>query len=248
MNMTKPEESEGSTEHSRMPLLALPDPNLQHYGDGQLVALMAGQTQNAVRAMDAATELHRRHARLLMAWCLKYQKQNAIHDPEDLVSKTFCKAYEKSGSFRLPRDLTPDQEQRKVRSWLFCILNNCFLDSINTLEGEPFDRMEQDVDGPAPESLEPDQGPPPSPDKEFRHPLIQEFFERCCHADQVILTATSSYYSPTSGAVDMPDDVRECICKELKTNANNLRVRRLRLLNELRKFIVETYNLTGKQT
>jgi hypothetical protein len=164
---------------------------------------------------------------------------------EDFVSVTFIKAYDYAHTFKCAVGLSAETKRRKVRRWLFLLLYNTFLDSRKGEKREPFFRPVNSDDGLLLDF--PELGPiaETSGISARRKNLVLNFIERLDPLDQAILKLTAQYWSPSAKKTVMHDDVRKAICRELGLTENSLRVRRIRAIERLETFILQTEKQTN---
>jgi DNA-directed RNA polymerase specialized sigma24 family protein len=227
-----------------MPLVAPMDPVLELEPDDGLVTYMALKDEDPDLAMRACTELHRRHSRFLMGWCLNNRAETFGDAAEDFVNLAFIKAYEKAESFQCPSNLDPALKRRKVVAWLFRILKNSFFDARDKEGSEPVFRTDDDEDGLRLEAPGTNVIQLPSQVSPERKNLVLKFIQSLELVDQAILKVTAECWSPSLRKTVIADDVREKICREFGLTENSLRVRRNRALERLRNFILENETKT----
>ncbi|HEY5297272.1 MAG TPA: hypothetical protein VIK59_05060 [Verrucomicrobiae bacterium] len=220
-------------------LLANCDPILELESDDGLVTYMALKDEDAALARRACEELHRRHARFMLGWCLNNRAETFGSSAEDFVNIAFRKAYDKADTFICPVDANVETKRRKVKSWLFLILYNTFLDSRSAEIREPISRSDEDEDGLLFDLPNPNEELNTSNVSPERKTLVWKFIEKQELVDQAILKVTAEYWSPSVNKTVLPDHVRKALCGEFGLTENSLRVRRLRLLERMKNFILE---------
>jgi RNA polymerase sigma factor (sigma-70 family) len=207
---------------------------------------MALKDDDLELAQRSCEELYRRHAHLLLAWCLKNRAETYGQDAKDLVQLAMLRAFDRAHQFQCPNGLDLEARRQHVRLWLFKILRNAFLDSRKNDRREPFDRGDheglEEVPGIAPASSD-DDATPSVPGR--RRSLVIQFIETLEGVDKAILIATAECWSPTVDQTVLSREVRRSLCEEFGLNENSLRVRRSRLLAKLRLFISEEETKTS---
>lgn len=78
-----------------------------------------------------------------------------------------------------------------------------------------------------------DQSPPSR-----RLTLVENFLANLEENERVLLTMTGSFYDLESKCVRIPDEIVEPLCKSMGLTRTSLRVRRLRLLEDLKAHLV----------
>lgn len=220
-------------------------PALANEPDDSLLTFMALQDQDPELAQDACVDLHRRHARILAGWCMKRRFETFGEVVEDWVNETFAKAYEKAHKFRCDPKQPAETKAKLVRGWLFRILERLFLERCRaeTLEKklrntEIAEAEFENLGGAVEDSAPSDSDCQPSVST-GRKALVARFVEGLNNDDRKLLLLTGQYYNSQLRRVEIPSEVRESIYSELGVTAVSLRVRRTRLLNRLRDFILE---------
>lgn len=213
-------------------------PELEGESDDSLVTYMAFKSTDEELARDACDELHRRHAHFLLSWCIKRRKETFGNSAEDFVNATFLKAYREADSF-----VCTDQSQSKeqVLAWLFRILKNLYLDSLDAEKRRPVVRS---PDGTIEwlEDLEEKQQKASEQVPVGRKAKALKFFETLPPKDQEILMVTAEFWDPKRGEPVIDDDIRQGICKDYGLTESSLRVRRKRLKERGKTFIQEQEN------
>lgn len=208
--------------------------------DDGLLTFMALKEADPQVAEDACVELHRRHARLFAGWCSKSRFETFGASAEDWVSETFVRALDRASSFSCDASLPAETKTKLVQGWLFSILEHLFLDRCRQ-EAREKRLRDADVDG---EWLENLPGPVEAEDSgdivpTGRKALVVRFIEGLNENDRKLLLITGQYYDVNLKRVEIPRNVREAVYSELGVTEGSLRVRRNRLLNRLKHFILE---------
>ncbi len=212
-----------------VPTEALQQPESDYEGlnDAELVEFMAGGDQ------EACAVLFQRHSREMASW-LEFKVKNLLNQPtEHFVNETFLRAFKAASKFRLPATTPPDKVTTVVKRWLYKILKNVWLDSF---------RAHEDEKGEIDESGEPvfvlcdpaSHEPPPS----RRITLVQSFLANLEQNERVLLTMTGSFYDLEKKCVQIPDDIVVPLCKAMGLTRTSLRVRRSRLMDDLKAYIL----------
>lgn len=210
--------------------------------DDGLLTYMALKEIDPQMAEDACVELHRRHSRLIAGWCSKRRFETFGETVQDWVNQTFARAFAKAGSFSCEVKLPSETKTKLVQGWLFSILEHLFLERCRR-EAREKRLRDSDVNGewlenlPNPAQVEPDtDGESVSTG---RRALVVRFLEGLAEDDRKILVVTGQYYDRKLKRVEIPPDIRQVIYSELGVTEGSLRVRRSRLLNRLKDFILE---------
>ena len=214
---------------------AVPTESLQQsdnndYGglnDAELVEFMGGGDQ------EACAMLFQRHSREMAAW-LEHKVKNLLNQPaEHFVNETFIRAFGSASTFHIPKSTPPEKVTPVVKRWLYNILRNVWTDSF---------RSNHDHKGKVDATGEPvfvlcdpasDQAPPSR-----RLSLVESFLANLEENERVLLTMTGSFYDLESKRVRIPDEIVEPLCKAMGLTRTSLRVRRLRLLEDLKAHLV----------
>lgn len=221
-------------------LLANRQPDLEAEPEDGLVTYMALQDEDFDLAQRACEELYRRHARLMVGWCLKNRAETYGHDAKDLVDEAFLRAFRSADLYRSRAGLDADGKRRHVMAWLFRILRNAYLDSHKAEEREGLVRDDsEDADCFLEQVAEPEQPQDSNRISPQRRNLVLQFIEAQNERDQAILKATGECWSAAAGETVLSDDVRDKLCEEFGMTPNSLRVQRKRLFDKLRLFISE---------
>lgn len=217
-------------------------PHMVNEPDDSLMTFMALKDEDLELAQDACVELHRRHSRLFVDWCMKRRFETFGEAVEDWVNETFARAYDKAHMFTCDSKLPTETKTRLVRGWLFRILENLFLERCRNearekrLRDVEFDEAELENLAGAEQDSHAD-GQPSIPTG--RKALIARFIDGLGNDDRKLLLLTGQYYDPQLKRVEIPREIREVIYSELGVTEVSLRVRRKRLLDRLRDFILE---------
>ncbi len=210
-------------------------PELDGEPDDGLVTYMAFKSTDEELALRACEELHRRHSRFLLAWCIKHRQETFGDAAEDFVNQTFLRSFREAEGF-VCTDRTKGTEQ--VLAWLFRILKNLYLDSLRAEKRRPALR---NADGNAEWLVEIaenrvhvlDQVPT------GRKALALEYWQSLPARDRELLTVTAEFWDPAKGEPDIDADVRKGICREYGLTECSLRVRRKRLKDRGKAYIQE---------
>ncbi|MFO1500207.1 MAG: sigma-70 family RNA polymerase sigma factor [Verrucomicrobiota bacterium] len=203
--------------------------------DDGLVTFMAFQATDKELALKACDELHRRHARFLLAWCIKNRLETFGEAAEGFVNATFLKAYQVAEKF-VCTDKSARTEQ--VLAWLFRIMKNLYLDSLRAEKRRPVVRC-TDEETERLEDIEEKRQEAADQVPTGRKAAVLAFLETLPPKDREILTATAEFWDLEKGESVIDDDVREGICREYGLTESSLRVRRKRLRDRAKSFIQE---------
>jgi len=217
-------------------------PHLANEPDDGLLTFMALKEIDPQMAEDACVELHWRHSRLIAGWCSKRRFETFGEAVQDWVNETFARAYDKAGSFSCDGNLPSETKTKLVQGWLFSILEHLFLERCRR-EAREKELRDSDVNGewlenlPNPAPVEPEAGAEPV--CTGRKALVVQFMEGLAEDDRKLLVITGQYYQVKLKRVEIPREIRKAIYSELGVTEGSLRVRRNRLLNRLKDFILE---------
>src|ERR1017187_4986692 len=112
-------------------------PELECEPDDGLVTYMAFKETDEEMALKACEELHSRHARFMLGWCIKQRNETFGESAEGFVNKTFFKAFTEADKF-VCADSADGTNQ--VLAWLFRIMKNLYLDSRRAEGRRPVER------------------------------------------------------------------------------------------------------------
>ncbi|MGD0262430.1 MAG: sigma-70 family RNA polymerase sigma factor [Verrucomicrobiota bacterium] len=203
--------------------------------DDGLVTFMAFKATDEETALKACEELHRRHARFLLAWSLKHRKETFGESAEAFVNATFFRAYKEAEGFVCT---DPKQGTDQVLAWLFRILKNLFLDSLRAERRRPLVRC-SDEEAAWLEAIEEKRQKAADEVPTGRKAAVLAFLETLTPKDREILTTTAEFWDSDKGESVLDDEVREGICREYGMTQSSLRVRRNRLIARAKAFILE---------
>jgi DNA-directed RNA polymerase specialized sigma24 family protein len=213
-------------------------PELASESDDGLVTYMAFKSTDEALARAACEELHRRHARFLLGWCISKRKETFGDSAESFVNHTFMKAYEHAANF-----ICTDQSQAKeqVLAWLFRILGNLYLDSLRGEKKRPVVHGPKGGEEWLENIVEKDQEQRKSAQTvpTARKAAILAFLESLPPKDREILTVTAEFWNHMKGEPDIDPEIREGICRDYGLTESSLRVRRKRLKERAIVFIKE---------
>ncbi len=214
-------------------LVTCSHPELERESDDGLVTYMAFKDTDEELALKACEELHRRHARFLLAWCIKYRQETFGESAESFVNAAFLKAYREAEHFVCT---DPSQSTAQVLAWLFRIMKNLFLDSLRAENRRPAVRC-SDEDTEWLENIEEKRQATAEQVPTSRKAAVLRFLETLSPKDREILTVTAEFWDPENGESVIDDDIREGICREYGLTESSLRVRRKRLRDQAKAFI-----------
>jgi DNA-directed RNA polymerase specialized sigma24 family protein len=210
-------------------------PELEIESDDGLVTYMAFKVTDEGLALKACEELHRRHARFLLAWCLKNRIETFGDSAESFVNSAFLKAYQEAEKF-VCTDTAEAKDQ--VLAWLFRILKNLYLDSLRAEKRRPAVRCTEEEWGRL-EEIEEQRQEAAAKVPTGRKAAVLKYLETLDSKDREILTVTAEFWDPEKGEAVIDDDVRAGLCREFGLTESSLRVRRKRLKDRAKAFINE---------
>lgn len=222
----------------REPVLGLvtrSHPELVSEPDDGLVTYMAFKETDGEMALKACDELHSRHARFMLGWCIKYRKETFGESAEDFVNATFLKAYREAEKF-----VCTDRSQstNQVLAWLFRIMKNLYLDSLRAEGRRPVLHC-PDGETEWLEEIEEQRQEALTQVPTGRKAAVLKFLETLPPKDREILTVTAEFWDREKGEPVIDDDVRQGICNDYGMTESSLRVRRKRLKDRAKAFIEE---------
>lgn len=212
---------------------------LESETDDGLVTFMAFKGADEETALKACEELHRRHARFLLAWCIRNRRETFGESAESFVNATFIKAYNDAEGFVCT---DPQHGTEQVLAWLFRILKNIFLDSLRAEGRCPLVRCSDDEEATRLEEIEERRQEAADQVPTGRKAAVLAFLETLSPKDREILTTMAEFWDPEKDEAVIDDDVREGICREYGLTESSLRVRRKRLKDRARAFILNRDN------
>jgi RNA polymerase sigma factor (sigma-70 family) len=210
-------------------------PSLDSEPDVGLVTYMAFRDTDEGIALKACEELHHRHARFMLAWCIKHRNETFGESAESFVNTTFVKALNEAGSFVCTGQANGTNQ---VLAWLFRIMKNLYLDSLRAEKRRPVEHY-SDEETEELEKIEATRATIAAQVPTRRKVAMLEFMETLSPKDREILTVTAEFWDPDKGEPVIDDDVREGICKDYGLTDSSLRVRRKRLKDRAKAFIQE---------
>ena len=216
-------------------LVSCSQPQLENESDDGLLTDMALKAIDEELALRACEELHRRHARLLLGWCIKNRCDTFGDSAEDFVNATFAMAYQEADGFV---SKGPKKRPTQVKAWLFQILRNLYIDSLRSEKRRPVMRNPEGED----RWLENIAGRSEVAQKHIttgRQAMVLEYLQTLSAKDRDILTVTSEFWDRDKGESAVDSDVRNGICREHGMTECSLRVRRKRLIDAGKDFIKE---------
>jgi DNA-directed RNA polymerase specialized sigma24 family protein len=228
--------------------------------DVSLILRMADKDSDWAGAEAALVIFFDRHHRLLKGFAEKNNYRSLGFDPENFVLQTFHKAFEKAGTFDAPADLSPEQLQRKVRSWLFEIAKNEFLmefrkglnkseetrDPSLLLPPEPLDQDETDAGKP---TLNENQAQSPltqmphfgedgeEPVLTGKAAAVRTFLDGLPEGDSQLLVTSMNFYDYKAKRVVIPKDILQGLANALATTPEGIKQKRKRLLQKLKEYL-----------
>lgn len=215
----------------------------------------------AERALEA---LYNRHGKLLkgMAESADWARYGA--DSDVLVQLTFLKVWEKAGTFDPRNRRAATSEDAAVKLWLLAILKHTLLDEIrrlgrridaklidpSTLDSERRDLQEDYGDGDIAFAVDGvETGIPAAPDAQqgieadrIRNPdveIVQKWLALQTSGDRDMLLASIEYIDFRTGRCVIPPDHLNGLADMLGVLPETIKVKRGRLLDRLKKFVIE---------
>lgn len=203
------------------------DPDYGGLNDAELVEFMAAGDQ------EACAILYQRHSREMASW-LKNNVKNMLNQPaEHFVNETFIRAFRYALTFHLPKSTPPERVTKVVKKWLYEILRHVWIDSFRSCKDQ---KGKIDTSGEGVLVLGgaiADEQP-----KSRRLALTQDFLANLDENERVLLTTTGSFYDFEKKRVQIPADIADPLCKAMGLTRSSLRVRRKRLIEDLKAHIL----------
>lgn len=198
--------------------------------------------EERAEAQDACREVFRRFAPRLLAAARKWEYLGPEYDADLLTSETILKAYRKAETFHHQPQPDPEKEDEKVLIWLFRILHNLIMD---------FCRVKQSRSKDTAEAVRLACRNVKSLSKSIsrlglRRTCLHVFMLTVSQENADLLRTSYRYYNDVTGMCEMPNDVREGLCRRLEIEDTNLRVRRGRLIARMKVSIQDCQNRAGK--
>ena len=209
-------------------------PELEREPDDGLVTYMAFKNTDEEMALKACEELHSRHARFMLGWCIKHRNETFGESAEGFVNKTFFKAFTEADRFVCTDSADGTNH---VLAWLFRIMKNLYLDSRRAEGRRPVVRPNGEAAWL--EEIEERQREAAEQVPTGNKAAIRAFLETLSPKDQEILTVTAEFWDPEKGEAVIDDDVRKGICTDYGLTESSLRVRRKRLKDRAKAFVEE---------
>ncbi len=194
--------------------------------DGELLMLVAQRHsgwENAFRVF------YERHCGYLFYICnRKYCHELGADAVEDLVQKTFIRAFEKAHTFRADDTLSPDDSLKRTRGWLQRIAANLLRDSYRHNTSIPTEPLTD-----AHISMLAENHPQDSEDSE-KMKLIKDALNTLTEREQDIMRTVYQWYEPGK---NLPAHVIEELTQRYNTTPENIRQILSRARKKVREFI-----------
>ncbi len=194
--------------------------------DGELLMLVAQRHsgwENAFRVF------YERHCGYLFYICnRKYCHELGADAVEDLVQKTFIRAFEKAHTFRADDTLSPDDSLKRTRGWLRRIAANLLRDSYRHNTSIPTEPLTD-----AHISMLAENHPQDSEDSE-KMKLIKDALNTLTEREQDIIRTVYQWYEPGK---NLPAHVIEELTQRYNTTPENIRQILSRARKKVREFI-----------
>lgn len=195
---------------------------------------------NLALAEAACHELYRRFARRLFAAANKYTHLGPDFDPEAHVHEAFLRAFRKAHTFKCPPDVcTHEDGENQVLFWLFRILSRLISDFIKAQNS----RRQQIADILRSnrllvrESLSGIGWRQRLERYRSKLRIIREWSLTLDQREKEIMLVSYRFWKEGSDCV-IPGDVRTPLCERLSISEENLRVKRSRLVKDIRLFMM----------
>lgn len=199
-----------------------------------LIELMCQKEKDPGQAEKACLELYRRSAPMLLAMAKKWEYLGAKYDGEMLVSETLLRAYVKAKTCTCTPRSDREKEDQRVLFWLFTILKNQIIDHIKSKCSQS--EVIEDALKEASEYFS-----RRAPEPWYHH--AREFIQGLSETDADILLTSYNYYDFTRHVCDVPEEIRQALCRKHKITEANLRTRRKRLVAKLIDYASSTVTL-----
>jgi hypothetical protein len=165
---------------------------------------------------------------------IEHKVKNLLNQPaEHFVNETFIRAFNSAKNFILNPATPPAKVTMVVKRWLYNILRNVWIDSFRST---PSQSGKPDTKGEGVFVLCDPAAQQATPSRRLL--LVENFLASLQEDERVLLTMTGSFFDLTKNCVEIPDDVVEPLCRAMGLTRSSLRVRRKRLLEDLKNYIV----------
>ena len=208
--------------------------------DIDLLLRMTRKDTNRADAETALAAFFQRYQMILICFAEKQSFRALGWCPEDFVLRTFEKAYEKAGSFKVPSDISPQDLHLKIKGWLFQIAKNEFF--------MEFRKPKRKQEAPTENEIEKELAPLPEKKterfsfQEFhdKKAAVRTFLEKLPDADRELLEVSMSFYDFAEGRTLIPEDILEGLAESMRTTPECIKTKRGRLLHKLEDYLRTT--------
>ncbi len=194
--------------------------------DGELLMLVAQRHSGWENAFRVFYERHREY--LFYICNREYCNQIGADAVQDLVQKTFIRAFEKAHTFRADDTLSPDDSLKRTRGWLRRIAANLLRDSYRHNTSIPTEPLTD-----AHISMLAENHSQDSEDSE-KMKLIKDALNTLTEREQDILRTAYQWYEPNK---NLPAHVIEELTQRYNTTPENIRKILSRARKKVREFI-----------
>jgi len=203
--------------------------------DEALLVYMGMREDDPSGAKAAWEEFFKRHKKYLYFICLRQSRKFNLPDPDevayDLVSATFCRAYEKAHTYNPLDNGNTEHMRRNVRAWLSKIAVNLFIDEGNQAKEHPKLISLEEI---------PDEIEEVGTDCDYISPqrrLIDEALNALKDNERMVLLLSFQWYEIGKANQRLPNNVAAGIARTMDTTPENVRQLRKRALDKVKVFI-----------
>ena len=197
--------------------------------DGEILAYMAMQDEDAQMSRAAYAEFYRRHVRWLYALLMRNASQHLLGGPEavaEFVQDTFQRAFAGSRTFNAGGVTDQEGLQRRARAWLGTIGTRLMLDVIRDGAPGAFEELADPDEHPTPEAEE-----IPSPELEVMREVLDELSER----EKDVVLEWAHHYKPGVAHQRLPNDASSTLARRWSTTPAHIRVIRKRTFDRMKE-------------
>ena len=214
--------------------------------DVQLLAIIAQSDQDTRQANDAFKRLYAKYAGLLFGFAAKAGWDSYGIDGEELVMRTFEKAWNKAVNFDPKKAYPNSSENAPVKLWLFTILENEFRDALRSVNRKlPMDSFEPETvngildlrsyDAAERTSRREEDGEAVS---NYRR-LLAQWKDTLLPKDREIMDLSAIYICPHTGRCEIPPDELKALAALIGVTPATIKVKRQRLIERFKTFVLE---------
>jgi RNA polymerase sigma factor (sigma-70 family) len=212
----------------------------------QLLRIISRHDQDVGQANEAFACLYVKYARLLFGLAEEGDWNRYGIDGEELVMRTFEKAWNKAGSFDAKKSYPKSSEDAAVKLWLITILKNEFRDALRSVGRKSLlDSLDQEVvdgilDLRSYEEAERSsrRGYTAEATSQYKR-LLAQWMETLSLKDREIMKLSSIYISPRTGRCEIPPDELKGLAVLIGVAPATIKVKRQRLIERFKTYVLE---------